>query len=110
MIELIHFIHFHSNYDSLASVRGNTVRRWRKLQTEDLHDLYCLLNASTILIKSSYHHLDGQLGLDRPVSTSSNCPFRALSSRLLPSGLQSSIIFAILLLSILVQCSMSQPI
>jgi len=41
--------------------------------------------------------------LDRPVSTSSNCSFKALPSRLRPFVLQFSIIFAILLLSILVQ-------
>ena len=49
-----------------------------------------------------------QLGLDRPVSASSNSLFKGLPSRLRPFGLQFSIIFGILLLSILVaSCSQS---
>jgi len=45
-----------------------------------------------------------QLDPNRPVSASSNSLFKGLPSRLRPSGLQFSSIFAILLLSILVTC------
>jgi len=45
-----------------------------------------------------------QLGLDRPISASYDCPFKGLPSRLLPIGLQFSIPFAILLLFIPVTC------
>ena len=44
--------------------------------------------------------------LDRPVSASSNCPFKGLPSRLRPTALQFSIIFVILPLSVLVACSL----
>jgi hypothetical protein len=45
-----------------------------------------------------------ELGLDRPVSVSSISLFKGLPSRHRPFGLQFSIIFGILLLSILVTC------
>ena len=45
-----------------------------------------------------------QLGLDRPVSASSNGLFKGLPSRLRPFALQFSIIFDNLLLFILVTC------
>jgi hypothetical protein len=51
-----------------------------------------------IIIINIYH----ELGLDRPVSASSNSLFKGLLSRLRPFGLQFSIIFGILLLFILV--------
>jgi uncharacterized RDD family membrane protein YckC len=52
----------------------------------------------TIIIIIIIRH---QLDLDRPVSASSNNLFEGLPRRLLPFGLQFSIIFAILLLFIL---------
>ena len=54
----------------------------------------------TIIITITRH----QSCLDRPVSTPSNCLFKALPSHLVPSGLQFSTIFAILLPFILVAC------
>ena len=45
-----------------------------------------------------------ELGLDRPVSASSNSLFKGLPSRLRPFGPQFSIIFGTLLLFILVGC------
>jgi len=45
-----------------------------------------------------------QLGLDRPVSASSNSVFKGLPSCLRPFVLQFSTVFAILLLFILVTC------
>jgi hypothetical protein len=45
-----------------------------------------------------------ELGLERPVSSSSLSLFKGLPSRLRPCGLQFNIIFGILLLCILVAC------
>ena len=60
-----------------------------------------MFGSITITIITTTRH---QSGLDRPVSTPSNCLFKALPNRLVPSGLQFSTIFAILLLFILVAC------
>ena len=57
-----------------------------------------LINNIIIII---IHH---QLGLDRPVSASSNSLFKGLPIRLQPNVLQFNITFAILLLFILVTC------
>jgi hypothetical protein len=58
-----------------------------------------------IIISSSSTTIIGhQLGLVSPVSASHDCPFKVLPSRLLPVGLQFSILFAILLLFIPVTC------
>ena len=51
-----------------------------------------------------HHHQPSQLGLDRPVSASSNSLFKGLPNRLRPFGLQISLNFGILLLFILVKC------
>jgi hypothetical protein len=50
----------------------------------------CITITTIITITTTTRH---QSGLDRPVSTLSDCHFRALPSRLRPFGLQFSIIF-----------------
>jgi len=62
------------------------------------------MHISFIIITTTTTIIRHQLGLDRPVSASSNSPFKGLPSRRRPFGLQFSIIFAILLLFIVVTC------